>query len=73
MGEVEGEKIDSAQVLCIGIANTKLEELKFISHSVRSNLTRFSSNSSPKVWFLTSGFLQMTTFNEIWSCQQSAH
>ncbi|GAA0175856.1 hypothetical protein LIER_28952 [Lithospermum erythrorhizon] len=49
MSEVKEGKSDSAQVLCIGTADTKLEELKFLSHYVRSNLSLFSSNFSSKV------------------------
>ncbi|KAG9131070.1 hypothetical protein Leryth_006817 [Lithospermum erythrorhizon] len=49
MSEVKEGKSDSAQVLCIATADTKLEELKFLSHYVRSNLSLFSSNFSSKV------------------------
>lgn len=37
------------RVFCIGTADTKLEELQFLSGSVRSNLATFSNNSSSKV------------------------
>ncbi|XP_058227498.1 toMV susceptible protein tm-1(GCR26) isoform X2 [Rhododendron vialii] len=37
------------QVFCIGTADTKLEELRFLSDSVRSNLNNFSAHSSSKV------------------------
>lgn len=39
------------RVFCIGTADTKLEELKFLSESVRSNLGGFSKNptSTPRV------------------------
>ncbi|XP_019182762.1 PREDICTED: uncharacterized protein LOC109177765 isoform X1 [Ipomoea nil] len=39
----------SLQVFCIGTADTKLEELRFLSEAVRSSLSSFSSNSSTKV------------------------
>ncbi|KAF7134203.1 hypothetical protein RHSIM_Rhsim08G0121400 [Rhododendron simsii] len=39
----------SLQVYCIGTADTKLEELRFLSDSVRSNLNNFSAHSSSKV------------------------
>ncbi|PIA55818.1 hypothetical protein AQUCO_00700265v1 [Aquilegia coerulea] len=34
------------QVFCIGTADTKMEELQFLSNSVRSNLQSFSNNNS---------------------------
>lgn len=37
------------QVFCIGTADTKLEELRFLSDAVRSSLGSFSINSSSKV------------------------
>ncbi|KAI3500029.1 hypothetical protein L1887_35844 [Cichorium endivia] len=37
------------QVFCIGTADTKLDELLFLSESVRSNLTNFTAASSSKV------------------------
>lgn len=37
------------EVFCIGTADTKLEELRYLAESVQSNLTSFSTNSSPKV------------------------
>ncbi|KAM7520164.1 hypothetical protein LguiB_019126 [Lonicera macranthoides] len=37
------------QVLCIGTADTKLDELRFLSESVQSNLRTFSTSSSLKV------------------------
>lgn len=37
------------RVFCIGTADTKLEELRFLADSVRSNLTAFSASSSSKV------------------------
>lgn len=40
---------NTLQVFCIGTADTKLEELRFLSDSVRSNLNSFSSHSSSKV------------------------
>ncbi|VFQ85634.1 unnamed protein product, partial [Cuscuta campestris] len=36
------------QVFCIGTADTKLEELRFLSDAVRSSLGSFSINSSSK-------------------------
>ncbi|CAH1421527.1 unnamed protein product [Lactuca virosa] len=44
-----GNLKDFLQVFCIGTADTKLDELLFLSESVRSNLTNFSSTSSSKV------------------------
>ncbi|KAK6150628.1 hypothetical protein DH2020_015560 [Rehmannia glutinosa] len=40
---------DTVQVFCIGTADTKLEELRFLAQSVRSNLQHFSANSSAKL------------------------
>nr|XP_016446125.1 PREDICTED: UPF0261 protein y4oU-like isoform X1 [Nicotiana tabacum] len=40
---------NSLQVYCIGTADTKLDELRFLAESVRSSLKCFSSNSSFKV------------------------
>ncbi|KAL2552829.1 hypothetical protein Fot_06448 [Forsythia ovata] len=40
---------NSLQVFCVGTADTKLEELKFLSEFVQSNLNCFSSNNSSKV------------------------
>ncbi|XP_075655475.1 toMV susceptible protein tm-1(GCR26) isoform X2 [Castanea sativa] len=37
------------RVFCVGTADTKLDELRFLSNSVRSNLNTFSNNSSLKV------------------------
>ncbi|WCJ24979.1 hypothetical protein M5689_006899 [Euphorbia peplus] len=37
------------RVFCVGTADTKLDELRFLSESVRSSLTSLSSNSSPNV------------------------
>ncbi|XP_073065582.1 LOW QUALITY PROTEIN: toMV susceptible protein tm-1(GCR26)-like [Primulina eburnea] len=37
------------EVLCIGTADTKLEELQFLSQSVRSNLQLFTTDSNFKV------------------------
>ncbi|KAL6220602.1 hypothetical protein ACLB2K_008358 [Fragaria x ananassa] len=37
------------RVFCIGTADTKLDELRFLADSVRSNLAAFSSSSSSKV------------------------
>ncbi|XP_057976679.1 toMV susceptible protein tm-1(GCR26) isoform X2 [Malania oleifera] len=37
------------QVFCVGTADTKLEELRFLSDSVRSNLNSFLISSSEKV------------------------
>ncbi|XP_062143535.1 toMV susceptible protein tm-1(GCR26) [Alnus glutinosa] len=37
------------RVFCVGTADTKLEELRFLSESVRSNLNSFSKNSSLEV------------------------
>lgn len=37
------------QVFCVGTADTKLEELRYLAESVQSNLTSFSTKSSPKV------------------------
>ncbi|OVA18772.1 Uncharacterized protein family UPF0261 [Macleaya cordata] len=47
MAEVVEEKV--FRVFCIATADTKLEELLFLSDSVQSNLDRFSKNSSFKV------------------------
>ncbi|XP_055805474.1 toMV susceptible protein tm-1(GCR26) isoform X3 [Solanum dulcamara] len=40
---------DSLRVFCIGTADTKLDELRFLSKSVRSSLNSFSNKSSFKV------------------------
>ncbi|KAI3450982.1 hypothetical protein Pfo_007647 [Paulownia fortunei] len=40
---------DTLEVFCVGTADTKLQELQFLSESVQSNLHKFSSNSSSKV------------------------
>ncbi|XAR73841.1 hypothetical protein NMG60_11007944 [Bertholletia excelsa] len=40
---------NTLQVFCIGTADTKLEELRFLSQSVRFNLNCFAANSSSKV------------------------
>nr|GMC99082.1 Tm-1 protein [Ipomoea batatas] len=45
----EQNSSSSLQVFCIGTADTKLEELRFLSEAVRSSLSSFSSNSSTKV------------------------
>ncbi|XP_039054524.1 toMV susceptible protein tm-1(GCR26)-like [Hibiscus syriacus] len=37
------------KVYCVGTADTKLDELRFLSDSVRSSLTTFSNSSSSKV------------------------
>lgn len=37
------------RVFCVGTADTKLDELRFLSESVRSSLVAFSNNSSTKV------------------------
>lgn len=37
------------RLFCVGTADTKLEELQFLSDSLRSNLNTFSNNSSLKV------------------------
>ncbi|KAL6222372.1 hypothetical protein ACLB2K_005764 [Fragaria x ananassa] len=37
------------RVFCIGTADTKLDELRFLANAVRSNLAAFSSSSSSKV------------------------
>ncbi|KAG6647014.1 hypothetical protein I3843_07G047100 [Carya illinoinensis] len=37
------------RVFCVGTADSKLEELRFLSESIRSNLNSFSKNSSLKV------------------------
>ncbi|OMO56989.1 hypothetical protein CCACVL1_26135 [Corchorus capsularis] len=39
----------STKVFCVGTADTKLEELRFLSQSVRSSLNIFSNKSSSKV------------------------
>ncbi|KAI3785307.1 hypothetical protein L1987_44423 [Smallanthus sonchifolius] len=44
-----GNHKDLLQVFCIATADTKLEELLFLSESVRSNLTSFSPTSASKV------------------------
>ncbi|KAK1302512.1 hypothetical protein QJS10_CPB12g00050 [Acorus calamus] len=36
------------KVFCVGTTDTKLEELRFLSDSIRSDLNRFSNNSSLK-------------------------
>lgn len=41
--------VKQLQVFCIGTADTKLEELRFLSGSVRSNLTTFQSTLSSKI------------------------
>ncbi|CAH9088687.1 unnamed protein product [Cuscuta epithymum] len=47
---VEGRNSStSLQVFCIGTADTKLEELLFLSNAVRSSLSCFATNSSTKV------------------------
>ncbi|KAL3626745.1 ToMV susceptible protein tm-1(GCR26) [Castilleja foliolosa] len=40
---------NTEQVFCIGTADTKLDELRFIAQCVRSNLQTFSSNFSSKL------------------------
>ncbi|XP_054824995.1 toMV susceptible protein tm-1(GCR26) isoform X2 [Prosopis cineraria] len=40
---------DTFRVFCIGTVDTKLQELRFLSDSVRSNLNHFSDHSSVKV------------------------
>ncbi|KAL6993524.1 ToMV susceptible protein tm-1(GCR26) [Sarracenia purpurea var. burkii] len=40
---------NTLQVFCVGTADTKLEELRFLSESVRSNLNNFSISSSSTV------------------------
>ncbi|KAL8047375.1 hypothetical protein ABFX02_08G237100 [Erythranthe guttata] len=40
---------NTVQVFCIGTADTKLQELRFLAHSIRSNLQLFSPNSSSKL------------------------
>nr|POE96562.1 upf0261 protein [Quercus suber] len=37
------------RVFCVGTADTKLDDLQFLSNSVRTNLNTFSNNSSLKV------------------------
>nr|XP_043615536.1 toMV susceptible protein tm-1(GCR26) [Erigeron canadensis] len=44
-----GNQKDLIQVLCIGTADTKFQELLYLSESVHSNLTAFSLNSTSKV------------------------
>lgn len=44
-----GNQKNNLQVFCIATADTKLEELRFLADSVRSNLSSFSSTSSSKV------------------------
>ncbi|GFP92162.1 upf0261 protein mll9388 [Phtheirospermum japonicum] len=41
------------EVYCIATADTKFEELQFLSDSVRSNLDKFATNSSSKVVLVT--------------------
>ncbi|KAL8473844.1 hypothetical protein ACS0TY_030631 [Phlomoides rotata] len=43
------KKNNTMQVFCIGTADTKLEELRFLVQSVRSNLRLFSVNSSSEL------------------------
>ncbi|CAK9157117.1 unnamed protein product [Ilex paraguariensis] len=43
------EKKNSLQVFCIGTADTKLEEIRFLAESVRSRLRSFSNSSSSQV------------------------
>ncbi|XP_027074065.2 toMV susceptible protein tm-1(GCR26) isoform X1 [Coffea arabica] len=45
----KNEMNEAVQVFCVGTADTKLEELRFLSQSVQSNLNNFSTNSSTKV------------------------
>ncbi|XP_071915489.1 toMV susceptible protein tm-1(GCR26)-like [Coffea arabica] len=45
----KNEMNEAVQVFCVGTADTKLEELRFLSQSVQSNLSNFSTNSSTKV------------------------
>ncbi|KFK28315.1 hypothetical protein AALP_AA8G500300 [Arabis alpina] len=40
---------DTCRVFCVGTVDTKLDELKFLAGSVRSNINAFSNNSSSKV------------------------
>lgn len=54
----------TAQVLCIGTADTKLEELRFLADRVGSDLSAFSKGFSLKVlerfsrdWFVDRVFL----------------
>lgn len=42
---------NSLQVFCIGTADTKLDELRFLSESVHSSLRSFSTSSSFKVHY----------------------
>ncbi|XP_051140952.1 toMV susceptible protein tm-1(GCR26) [Andrographis paniculata] len=46
MASVENSPL---QVFCVGTADTKLEELRFLAKSVRSNLQHFSSKCSSKI------------------------
>ncbi|KAG2327304.1 hypothetical protein Bca4012_036304 [Brassica carinata] len=40
---------ETYRVFCVGTVDTKLDELRFLAGSVRSNIAAFSSNSSTKV------------------------
>ncbi|KAF8104505.1 hypothetical protein N665_0171s0013 [Sinapis alba] len=40
---------ETYRVFCVGTVDTKLDELRFLAGSVRSNISAFSNNSSPKV------------------------
>ena len=44
------DRNQTLRVFCVGTADTKLDELRFLSNSVRSNLNTFSNNSSLKVY-----------------------
>ncbi|GLT44660.1 hypothetical protein SLA2020_185450 [Shorea laevis] len=68
------------QVFCVGTADTKLDELRFLSETVRSSLTAFSNNSCTNVEVVvvdvsagqrvTESFADFTfvTRNEVLSC-----
>ncbi|CAA2995414.1 Tm-1 [Olea europaea subsp. europaea] len=72
----------SLQVFCIGTADTKLEELQFLSEFVQSNLNCFSSNKSSKVQVTvvdvststkdtkSCGDFKFVSRDEVLSCQQ---
>jgi len=42
-------KGETYRVFCVGTVDTKLDELRFLAGSVRSNIGAFSKNSSSKV------------------------
>ncbi|XP_057786761.1 toMV susceptible protein tm-1(GCR26) [Salvia miltiorrhiza] len=45
----DNKKKHTIQIFCIGTADTKLQEIRFLAHSIRHNLHLFSANSSSKL------------------------